>query len=50
MKTQLKDVVFTYSVYSNPSIPRWVSEVGLEWLYELLSKSDSLWRKAARQS
>lgn len=48
MKTQLKDVVFSNN-FSSSEIPHWVSEMGLEWLYRLLSKSDS-WNGAARQS
>lgn len=47
MKTQLKDVVFS-SNFSNSQIPNWVTEMGLEWLYNLLSKSDA-WSGAARQ-
>jgi UDP-N-acetyl-D-mannosaminuronic acid transferase (WecB/TagA/CpsF family) len=48
MKTQLKDVVFS-NTFSNTEVPNWVSEMGLEWLYRLLSKTDT-WSGAARQS
>lgn len=50
MKSQLKDIVSTQHVYSDSSIPQWVSEMGLEWLYNLLSKSDIFWTGIARQS
>ncbi len=35
------------SSYSEPAIPQWVSEMGLEWLYCLLSGSSSV-KGAAR--
>lgn len=35
--------------YSEPAIPQWVSEMGLEWLYVLLSKSEA-WKGTARLS
>lgn len=35
------------SAYSESIIPQWVSEMGLEWLYVLLSKSES-WKSTAR--
>lgn len=50
MKTQLRDVFLAQSAYVNPSVPRWVSEMGLEWLYSLLAKTDVFWSKPVRQS
>lgn len=50
MKTQLNDVFLANSAYVNSAVPRWVSEMGLEWLYNLLAKSEDLWRKPARQN
>jgi UDP-N-acetyl-D-mannosaminuronic acid transferase (WecB/TagA/CpsF family) len=41
MKTQLNDVILRNSVDSASEVPAWVREMGLEWLYKLLSKSDS---------
>jgi UDP-N-acetyl-D-mannosaminuronic acid transferase (WecB/TagA/CpsF family) len=35
--------------YSEPAIPSWVSEMGLEWLYMLLAKSEA-WKSTARLS
>lgn len=37
-----------FSAYSTPVIPQWVSEVGLEWLYELLAKTSVNWKLSAR--
>jgi UDP-N-acetyl-D-mannosaminuronic acid transferase (WecB/TagA/CpsF family) len=45
MKSQLKNGVLTPEVCST-DIPAWVSEMGLEWLYELLSSFTQ--NKAAR--
>jgi UDP-N-acetyl-D-mannosaminuronic acid transferase (WecB/TagA/CpsF family) len=50
MKTQLKDVTPAQFAYTNPAVPAWVSEMGLEWLYNFLAKSEDLWRSPVRQS
>jgi UDP-N-acetyl-D-mannosaminuronic acid transferase (WecB/TagA/CpsF family) len=50
MKTQLKDVFLAQPTQFNPAVPRWVSEMGLEWLYNLLAKSEDLWRSPVRQN
>lgn len=41
MKTRLTDVISGNSVDTAPEVPTWVSDMGLEWLYKLLSKSDN---------
>lgn len=41
---------FQLDTYAVSGIPNWVSEMGLEWLYLLIAKSDNLWRGMARQS
>jgi hypothetical protein len=47
MKVQAKAAVSRPGIYSNSEIPRWISEMSLEWLYELLA---SLSTDPARQS
>ncbi len=41
MKSQLTS-------YNAPAIPQWVSDMGLEWLYELLAKSNVSWKLSVR--
>jgi UDP-N-acetyl-D-mannosaminuronic acid transferase (WecB/TagA/CpsF family) len=46
MKSQLKNGVLAPETCSNSEIPIWVSEMGLVWLYDLLSSFTQ--NKAAR--
>ena len=48
MKTQL-DIVFTSDRYFQSAAPQWVSELGLEWLHELLLTFGSA-KKPLRQN